>query len=102
MLLLGWLVLWCWGELCARVMAYIFAAQSISARPASLPPETCFCKPTSRSLMATPIVGRQIAVVPYTEGTFRLATRLAPRCALAGINLALVKSRGEVIDIPAS
>jgi hypothetical protein len=42
-----------------------------------------------------------VAVVPHTEYTFRLATRLAPRCALAGIELALVKSRGEVIDVPA-
>lgn len=50
-------------------------------------------------LMATPSPGRQVAVVPYTEATFRLATRLAPRCALAGIELALVKSRGEIIDL---
>ena len=50
-------------------------------------------------LMATPSPGRQVAVVPYTDSTFRLATRLAPRCALAGIELALVKSRGEVIDV---
>ena len=50
-------------------------------------------------LMATPSLGRQVAVVPHTESTFRLATRLAPRCALAGIELALVKSRGEVIDV---
>jgi hypothetical protein len=50
-------------------------------------------------LMATPQVGRQVAVVPHTEGTLRLATRLAPRCARAGIDIALVKSRGEVIDI---
>jgi hypothetical protein len=52
-------------------------------------------------LMATPSPGRQVAVVPYTEATLRLATRLAPRCAQAGIELALVKSRGEVIDVPA-
>jgi len=50
-------------------------------------------------LMATKSPGRQVAVVPYTESTFRLATRLAPRCAVAGIELALVKSRGEVIDV---
>lgn len=50
-------------------------------------------------LMATPAQGRQVAVVPYTPSTLRLATRLAPRCALAGIELALVVSRGEVIDI---
>ena len=52
-------------------------------------------------LMATPSQGRQVAVVPHTESTFRLATRLAPRCALAGIELALVKSRGEVIEVRA-
>ena len=52
-------------------------------------------------LMAAPSPGRQVAVVPYTNSTFRLATRLAPRCALAGIELALVKSRGEVIDVRA-
>lgn len=50
-------------------------------------------------LMASPAEGRQVAVVPYTESTLRLANRLAPRCALAGIELALVKSRGEVIDV---
>jgi hypothetical protein len=50
-------------------------------------------------LMATPSSGRQIAVVPFTEGTLRLAERLAPRCALAGIEIALVGSRGEVRDV---
>lgn len=50
-------------------------------------------------LMATPSQGRQIAAVPFTEGTLRLAERLAPRCALAGIEIALVGSRGEVRDV---
>ncbi len=50
-------------------------------------------------LMATPPTGRQVAVVPYTESTLRLAKRLASRCALIGIEIALVKSRGEVIDV---
>ena len=50
-------------------------------------------------LMATPSQGRQVAVVPLTEGTLRLAERLAPRCALAGIEIALVGSRGEVMDV---
>ena len=50
-------------------------------------------------LMATPQQGRQIAVVPLTDGTLRLAERLAPRCALAGIEIALVGSRGEVMDV---
>ena len=50
-------------------------------------------------LMATPSQGRQVSVVPFTEGTLRLAERLAPRCALAGIEIALVGSRGEVRDV---
>lgn len=50
-------------------------------------------------LMATPSQGRQVAVVPFTEGTLRLAERLAPRCALAGIEIALVGSRGDVRDV---
>jgi hypothetical protein len=50
-------------------------------------------------LLATPSKGRQVAVVPLTKGTFRLAERLATRCALAGIEIALVGSRGEVIDV---
>jgi len=50
-------------------------------------------------LMATPALGRQVAVVPWTEGTLRLAKRLAPRCALAGIEIALVGSRGQIIDV---
>jgi hypothetical protein len=52
-------------------------------------------------LMASPSPGRQVAVVPHTEATLRLAIRLAPRCASAGIELALVKSCGEVVDVPA-
>ena len=50
-------------------------------------------------LMATPSQGRQIAVVPLTDSTLRLAERLAPRCALAGIEIALVGGRGEVMDV---
>lgn len=50
-------------------------------------------------LMATPSQGRQVAVVPLTERTLRLAERLAPRCALAGIEIALVGSRGEIMDV---
>lgn len=50
-------------------------------------------------LMATPAQGRQVAVVSLTESTRRLAERLAPRCALAGIEIALVGSRGEVMDV---
>lgn len=50
-------------------------------------------------LMATPSQGRQVAVVPLTDGTVRLAERLVARCALAGIEIALVGSRGEVMDV---
>jgi hypothetical protein len=53
-------------------------------------------------LMAVPPKGRQVAVVPYTEQTLRLATRLAPRCSQAGIEIALVKRRGEIIDVRAT
>jgi hypothetical protein len=52
-------------------------------------------------LMASPSLGRQVAVVPYTEQTFRLAARLIPRCNIAGIEIALVKCRGEIIDVKA-
>jgi hypothetical protein len=51
-------------------------------------------------LMANPSQGRQVAVVPRTIVTVRLAERLSPRCACAGIEIALVGSRGEVIYIP--
>ena len=52
-------------------------------------------------LMATPAQGRQVAVAPLTEGTLRLAERLAPRCALARIEIALVGARGQVTDVRA-
>lgn len=50
-------------------------------------------------LMATPSQGRQVAVVPRTEGTLRLGERLVPRCALAGVEIALVGSHGEVLEV---
>ena len=50
-------------------------------------------------LMASESAGRQVAVVPCTESTLRLAKRMAPRCAKAGIEIALVSARGEVIDV---
>lgn len=50
-------------------------------------------------LMASKSPGRQVAVVPYTEATMRLAQRMAPRCTKAGIEIALVGSRGEVIEV---
>jgi hypothetical protein len=51
-------------------------------------------------LLATPRVGRQVAVVPYTEGTMKLAKRLAPRAHNAGIEIALVDDRGQIIVAP--
>ena len=53
-------------------------------------------------LMATPSKGRQVAVVPHTEVTLRLANKMAPRCAAAGIGIALIGSRGEVFDVSAT
>lgn len=38
-------------------------------------------------------------MVTYTDSTLRLGERMAPRCALAGIELALVGSRGEIVDV---
>ena len=50
-------------------------------------------------LMARPRGGRQVAVVPYTETTLRLAKKLAPRARDAGIEIALVDQLGRVTDI---
>lgn len=50
-------------------------------------------------LMARPKGGRQVAVVPHTETTFRLAQKLAPRAKDAGIDIALVDAQGRVVDI---
>jgi rhamnose utilization protein RhaD (predicted bifunctional aldolase and dehydrogenase) len=49
--------------------------------------------------MASESPGRQVAVVPYTDSKLRLAKRMAPRCAQAGIEIALIGSRGEVIVV---
>lgn len=51
-------------------------------------------------LMSTPALGRQVAVVPHTEVTLRLAERMAPRCRRAGIDIALVSERGKIISVP--
>ncbi|MEQ8784212.1 MAG: hypothetical protein RIE06_31480 [Roseibium album] len=50
-------------------------------------------------LMASENPGRQVAVVPWTEVTMRLAKRMMPRCARAGIEIALIGERGEVINV---
>lgn len=50
-------------------------------------------------LMASPLQGRQVAVVPYTNPTLRLAQKLSSRCKQAGIDIALVTDCGDVIDV---
>jgi hypothetical protein len=50
-------------------------------------------------LMSKPAIGRQVAVMPRTDVTLRLARKLAPRCAAVGIRIALVGPRGEVEDV---
>jgi hypothetical protein len=50
-------------------------------------------------LMAREQEGPQVAVVPYTSTTFRLAQKMAARAAAAGIQIALVDERGHVIDV---
>jgi len=50
-------------------------------------------------LMATPKTGRQVAVVPRTDTTLRLAQRLAPRARDTGIEIALVDEFGRVVDV---
>lgn len=50
-------------------------------------------------LMTRPKGGRQVAVVPHTETTLRLARKLAPRARDAGIEIALVDEHGRVVDV---
>jgi len=50
-------------------------------------------------LMMKPLGGRLVAVMPRTEVTLRVGRKLAPRCAAAGIRIALVGALGEVEDI---
>jgi hypothetical protein len=52
-------------------------------------------------LMARQRHGRQVAVVPHTEVTERLALRLAPRANDAGIEIALVDEHGRVTEVRA-
>lgn len=92
------------GDVVAEVGSHVISAECkggiINTRhPGQMSrPYKGLCE-TVGMLMATPSQGRQIAVVPFTESTLRLAERLAPRCALAGIEIALVGSRGEVRDV---
>ena len=57
------------------------------------------CEAVGLLMDTPPAQGRQVAVVPYTEVTCRLANCMALRCASVGIEIALVKSRGEVIYV---
>ena len=50
-------------------------------------------------LMAREKGGRQVAVVPKTESTLKLARKLAPRARDAGIEIALVDGKGCVTDV---
>lgn len=50
-------------------------------------------------LMSRPRGGRQVAVVPHTETTLRMAQKLAPRAREAGIGIALVDERGNVTEM---
>jgi hypothetical protein len=50
-------------------------------------------------LMMKPPGSRLVAVMPRTEVTLRVGRKLAPRCAAAGIRIALVGPRGEVEDV---
>ena len=56
------------------------------------------CEIIGRLMMKAPGT-RQVAVMPATEVTRRVGRKLAPRCAAAGIRIALVGPRGEVHDI---
>lgn len=53
-------------------------------------------------LMAREKGGRQVAVVPHTEITERLALRLVPRAKDAGIEIALVDEQGCVTELTTS
>lgn len=92
------------GDVVAQVGDYILSAECkggiINTRHAGQVSRLyrALCE-TIGLLMASPSQGRQVAVVPLTAGTMRLAQRLARRCALVGIEIALVGSRGQVTDV---
>ena len=51
-------------------------------------------------LIARPAAGeRHIAVVPHTVATMKLARRLVPRANSAGIEIALVTEKGEIVFV---
>ncbi len=43
---------------------------------------------------------RQVAVLPHTKEVERLSIKLAPRCKVAGIEIALVHADGAVVYVP--
>ena len=51
---------------------------------------------TVGQLMASPNGGRQVAVVPYSSTTLRMAERMISRAAPIGIEIALVHANGSV------
>jgi hypothetical protein len=56
------------------------------------------CEIIGRLMMKAP-GGRLVAVMPKAEVTLRIGRKLAPRCAKAGIEIALVGPNGEVEGI---
>ncbi len=58
------------------------------------------CEAVGLLMATTASPCRRVAVVPYADTTVRLAERLAPRCAQAGIEIALVNGDGTVVNVP--
>ncbi|MCG6205850.1 hypothetical protein LPW26_14455 [Rhodopseudomonas sp. HC1] len=56
------------------------------------------CEIVGRLMMKAP-GSRLVAVMPATDVTRRIGRKLAPRCAAAGIGIALVDPRGRVEDV---
>lgn len=50
-------------------------------------------------LMGAEQTGRQVAVVPYTETTLRMAERMESRARIAGIEIALIDENGLIRDV---
>ncbi len=60
------------------------------------------CEAVGLLLASSLAVGvRQVAVVPHTPATLRLAERMAARASVAGISLSLVDGDGQVVDVSA-
>lgn len=54
------------------------------------------CEAVGLLMTRCPGKERNIAVVPYTEGTNRLAQKIIDRCRIAGIEIALIQADGQV------